>query len=73
MSTFYVSFGQDHVHRLGDITLDKDILLKITALDGHVARERAFKALGRQWSMLYTEETVQFEYFPRGFVEVPSI
>ncbi len=70
---YYVSFGQIHLHRIDGITLDADCLLQITALDLQAARDRAFEALGRKWFTVYTEENVDFKYFPRGAVTIPSV
>ncbi len=73
MSTFYISFGQDHVHKIDGVTLDCDILLKVVAPSEGEARERVFAAIGKRWFTSYTEDTVDFEHFPRGFVEISSI
>lgn len=70
---FYISFGQAHVHKFGSKTLNKDTLLQIDVNSEDIAMEVANKLFGNKWSMLYTEDTVSFEYF-REVVEhkVPS-
>lgn len=73
MQTYYFSFGQDHTHYIGGITLDADVLLKVTASDSDVARQCVFDAIGPRWSMQYSEDDVNFAYFPRGSVTVPGI
>lgn len=70
---FYVSFGQDHVHRVNGITLDKDILLEIEADDEGEARRRVWKTIGPEWHRVYTEDTIKLEYFPRGSVVIPGV
>ena len=70
---FYVSFGQQQTHTIDDIFLDKDVLVVIEAEDEAEARDRAFKAFKMEWSFMYTDETVELEWFPRGTITVPSI
>ena len=60
---FYISFGQAHAHKYGSKTLDSNILLQIDVDSEDIAMEIANKMFGNKWSMLYTEETVNFEYF----------
>jgi len=73
MSVYYFSFGQSHVHRIDGVTLDADVLLRVEDDDQVNARHRVFDAIGPKWHTQYTEENVDFSYFPRGYVEVPSI
>ncbi len=73
MNKYYVSFGQIHVHRIDGITLNADCLLQITAPDLQAARQRAFEVLEREWFTVYSEENVDFEWFPRGAIIIPSI
>ena len=73
METYYFSFGQDHTHRIDGTTLDADVLLEVEAKDSEEARDRVWRAFGAKWSMQYDEDTVNFNYFPRGSVVIPSI
>ncbi len=73
MSTFYISFGQVHRHVINDVVLDKDVLLRIEAPSEGEARQRVFDTIGNKWFTSYDEETVEFEYFPGGAVEVSGI
>lgn len=70
---FYVSFGQAQVHSVDGVTLDKDILLEIEADSEDEARRRVWKTLGPEWSMMYTEDTIKLEYFPRGTVSILGV
>lgn len=68
MKTAYFSFGQTHTHRINNVTLDKDILVKITAKD---PRARMFELFGPKWAFEYNEITPDMErHFPRGVVEI---
>ena len=70
---YYVSFGQSHVHRIDGVTLDADALLEVVAKDEGEVRDRVFSAIGAKWSMIYDEDSIKFEYFPRGAVTISSI
>lgn len=67
MTTSYFSFGQTHAHRLNNITLDKDIIVKITAED---PREEMFKLFGSVWSSEYCITPPDMKYFPRGIYDL---
>ena len=65
---FYVSFGQNHAHRVGGFTYDRDVLCEIDAPSHLEGREAAFKAFGPKWSFFYEAEELPdlLPYFPRG-------
>jgi hypothetical protein len=65
--TRYYTFGFDHAHAVGGFTYDKDIVVKVTALDPRAVMLATF---GRKWSMEYTEETLDLSYYPRGIKEL---
>ncbi len=73
MEIYYFSFGQIHVHSVGGITLDKDILLEVWAKDYATARQEVIDAIGTKWHMQYDKDSVTFGYFPRGTIRVPGI
>lgn len=66
--THYFTFGQDHAHRLPNITLDKDIVFKITAED---PRAEMFRLFGPVWAFEYInlEDAGYPEYYPRGIYD----
>lgn len=66
--THYFTFGQDHAHRLPNITMDKDIIIKITDVD---PRKKMFDLFGAVWAMEYTslEAAGYPEYYPRGIYD----
>ncbi len=66
MDKFYGSFGQTHTHRHNEVTLDKDILVEINAIDILEARQKMFEYFGPTWFTVYTEAKVDMSYFPRG-------
>lgn len=66
MTTAYFTFGQSHVHSFNGRTLDKDIVLKITAED---PRAEMFRLFGPKWAMQYSNPP-RMDLFPGGIVEV---
>ena len=68
MKTAYFTFGQDHTHRLHNITLDKDIVIAIT---DEAPRAEAFALFGTKWSLQYDEQP-DMKYFPRGVYHYPT-
>ncbi len=66
----YISFGQDHVHRVNGTTFDCDCLCMIEC-DSHMdGRAKAFEAFGPKFFTSYEEDQLedQLKYFPRGVV-----
>ena len=68
MNKHYFTFGQNHTHRYGQVTLDCDGVVEITATNGGKARSLMFNTFGKKWAFQYTEKTYSPEYFPRGVV-----
>jgi len=66
MKTLYFSFGWGHAHCVGGFTYDKDVLVKITAMD---PRARMIEIFGIKWSMQYFEPPDP-KYYPRGIHEL---
>ncbi|MDR0912141.1 MAG: hypothetical protein LBM96_06025 [Methanobrevibacter sp.] len=71
MNTSYFTFGQDHVHKCGNATLDKDCIVKIEAED---PREEMFRLFGSKWAMQYDESQLEdiIKYYPRGVFDLKS-
>lgn len=66
MPTSYFTFGQTHVHSVGGVTFDKDLVVKITAEDPRAEMVRHF---GVKWGMEY-DEMPDLSYYPRGVCEL---
>lgn len=69
----YVTFGQDHLHSIGDKVFDKDCVAVIKADSEFRGREKAFEFFGRQFFATYPERLWNednLKYFPRGYIEV---
>jgi hypothetical protein len=62
----YFTFGQNHAHRHGNITLDKDIVV-CTAVQK--PRELMFERFGAKWSFEYSK-LPDMSYFPRGVYDL---
>jgi hypothetical protein len=65
----YVTFGQDHVHKIGNKVLHKDV---VAVLD-FGGRERAFELFGRKFSFEYSEncwDETKMRFFPDGYVYI---
>ena len=74
MERFIFTFGQNHVHEVDDIVLDKDCVAVIEAENHSVAREIAWVLFGPKFRTSYSEEAFDngncIKYFPRGKVEL---
>ena len=76
MARHYVTFGQQHVHRVNGHTLDTDSIACYNAADYSQGRDKAFELFGRSFFTDYHENeigTVEMEYFPRGIIEIEEI
>lgn len=69
MITRYFTFGQNHIHRIGELILDRDIVVKITAADEEKCRQKMFATFGDRWGMEY-DNPPEPRWFPRGVVEI---
>jgi hypothetical protein len=66
--TRYFTFGFNHVHAVGGMTFDKDVVVEITAPDPRAVMVETF---GRAWGMEYRRlEDVDLRWYPRGVVEI---
>ncbi len=64
----YVTFGQDHTHKVNGKTFDKDC---VAVVNGN--REKVFELFGPQFCFEYPEEywdENKMKHFPRGYIEV---
>ena len=64
----YVTFGQDHTHRLNGKVFDKDC---VAVVNGD--RARVFDLFGTRFCMEYPEDhwdDAKLRYFPRGLIAV---
>jgi hypothetical protein len=69
MKTYYISFGQIHVHSVNGKTFDKDCICAIEAKDEEEAREKAFECFGNKWCFIY-KEIPDMKWFPRGIINL---
>ena len=63
-----VTFGQNHLHRIDDITFDADCVALVNG-----DREKVFEIFGEKWCFEYSEKEFDMDnltYFPRGIIEV---
>lgn len=68
----YVTFGQEHAHRVNGSTFDKDSVAVINCDSPEHGRALAFELFGAKFCFEYHED--QFDhsnmvYFPRGLIE----
>lgn len=65
----YFTFGQDHIHRVGNVVFDKDSVAVIEAPTHGEARDIAFDTFGPEFCTSYVDlESVQMHYYPRGLI-----
>jgi len=65
MTTYYFTFGQDHVHP-GTGEAMKDYWIEVVASDANTAREFFVKQFGLKWSHQYTADQFEPSFFPKG-------
>ena len=64
----YVTFGQEHIHKVNGNTIDKDC---VAIVNGD--RDKVFEIFGPKFCFTYSEEywdESKMKYFPRGYIEV---
>jgi hypothetical protein len=64
LSTSWFTFGQDHFHQHGEMVLNKDTVLKITAQN---PRQVMLELFGRKWSGEY-DSTPDMTKYPGGIL-----
>lgn len=71
LQRFYVTFGYKYksephpnYHRA-----NPDGYVVINAESEEKARQQAFKVFGNYWSFIYSEEKMQFHFFPKGCLD----
>lgn len=64
-SETYVTFGQQHVHRINNVTLDKDMVALVRD------RDHAVELFGTVFATTYNAKP-PMQYFPRGLVDLRS-
>lgn len=73
MPIHYVTFGQDHVHKIGDKILYKNVVARFQANTPSEGREKAFELFGPKFSFEYHDQKWNEEnmkYFPDGYVDL---
>lgn len=69
----FVTFGQRHIHKIGNKVFDKDCVAVIKSFDEQSGRDLAFEYFGDQFFTTYFEDKFDknnMTYFPRGFIDV---
>lgn len=64
--TSYFTFGYGHTHSCNGQTLDRNIVVRITAQD---PRKRMFELFGNKWAMEY-DSLPKMEHYPRGIIDL---
>ena len=76
MPKHYVTFGQDHTHRVNGITLDCDTVACYIAKDAIDGRNKAFEYFGDKFFTDYHNEAFNkkdLQYFPKGVVIIDKL
>lgn len=69
----YITFGQDHIHKINGKVFDKDCVALIVSESAKAGREKAFALFGRDFCYEYPEDHFNFEdvyHYPRGIIPV---
>ena len=67
-----ITFGRVHVHRVNNLTFDKDCVAVITCVDYEDGRKRAFKLFKDKWARCFPRKEwneLKMKYFPRGYLK----
>lgn len=73
MAKHYVTLGQQHTHRINNITLDCDSVVCYEAENAQEGRKRAFELFGDKFFTDYHDtqfDKKDLEYFPRGIINI---
>lgn len=71
MAIFYITFGQDHVHRIDGKTFDCDCVARVEAADELHARNLFMP----KFCFSYNEkgfDITSMKFFPRGFIDIEA-
>jgi hypothetical protein len=74
MAKHYVTFGQDHLHRINGVTFDADCVAVFDAPNHEQGRAKAFELFGPKFCFEYHGaqfDNKNMKFFPRGLVQVP--
>lgn len=71
MQEYFISFGQNHIHKMGDDIFNADNLCCIEAETEGQARAFAFHIFGPKFSMVYTK-LPDMKYFPGGVIKISN-
>jgi len=67
VKTFYVTFGQVHVHKINGKTFDKDCVARIKARDMGEAHDMAMALFNGVFC--FVNEEPHLEFYPRGIID----
>jgi len=74
MQKYIITFGQAHTHRVGNITIDCDCVVELSAETEERARDRARKLFGLAFCTSYTKERFlaiwDLKHYPRGIINL---
>ena len=73
MNEFYITMGQEHIHKVDGKIIDKDCVAVITAPDHTEARKIALDLFGTKFCTSYESSGFTSEalkYYPRGLIHV---
>jgi len=64
---YYVTFGQVHIHRIGDTVFDKDCVAVVDAYSIDHAMKILDKYFGERYSRIFDNlDFVKMQYYPKG-------
>ena len=69
----YVTFGQEHIHKINNKVFDKDCVAMIEVDNYAAGREKAFELFGKKFFTTHREEQVTeklLSFYPRGIISV---
>lgn len=66
----YFTFGQVHIHKIDNHTLDKDCVIEVEGHSEDDCRSKVYNAIGDKWAFSYPDTPPPMHYFPRGIIKL---
>lgn len=73
-TSYYFTLGQSHVHKLENVTWDKDGVVEVQTTKENKAREFIQSIAGQKWGFCYDNlEKLNLEYYPKGIIKIYKV
>ncbi len=66
----FVTFGQEHTHKVNGVIFDKDCICEIPANNYDSGIEKVKETFGDKYSFTYKNVDAILKFFPRGIIKL---